>query len=196
MPWRVPKTSLLSEWTNALSHCALLPLNSRWVVMGGPLWSLNTRMTSETKVEAECKAHHGSYREKHFTNYSIFLILLVTKTLLPVSLWVKVKDFSVTCKVVCIVSPRPSYSDPGTLTTSLVPRKVPRPFPPHRLCSFCSLCSFSRYLILSTLPSSRSLLKCHWMARPSLTSLFNVTTVLSLHPSSLIIPIVLWISVE
>ena len=51
VPKRISKKCLLDEETNALSYCAVLPPNSRWVVMGRHSCSLDTRMISETKAE-------------------------------------------------------------------------------------------------------------------------------------------------
>ena len=132
------------------------------------------------------------------TNYSILLILLVTKILLPVSLRVKVKGFSVACQgLSTICPPRSSItlplacSDPGTLTSLLFLRKCQdHSFLTDFALSVSSTLSPGICLAQPFLPF-RSLLKCHLMAKPSLTSLLNITAILALHPSSRIIPVVL-----
>lgn len=119
------------------------------------------------------------------SNYSILLILLLTKILLPVSFGVKVKGYTVTCQ-----APLPPSFLPALIKAPdffAFPQEVPRPFPPHRLCSSSLLCSFSRYLLASALLSFRSLLKCHLMTRPSQACLLRITDIQDLHLFSHII---------
>lgn len=189
MPTRAPERCPWNESADAPSASALLPPHSRlwWVSSCG----LGTRMAKETKGGRGCAATAEAAGRTLDPLLFIGLISLVTKILLPLLLRVEAEGFSGTYKAFSTVCPSPHPLPLSLLLTLLLAlsQKVPTIHTPWALLSLFPLPPPGNVWLR---PPFRPLLRCHLLARSSLPSLVNITTI----PSLQVMPIVFRIFVE